>query len=248
MRSSILRSSILWFAFSFMLFAPECLRSQCANCDNGTLSCSFDYECQDWCGPSYVCDSSFFVCTYQPPSPIIIDVDGNGYAMTSAEDGVVFDFYGAGHPIKVSWTARGSDDAWLALDINGNGSIENAGELFGNWTLLPRSKRRASDGFEALGAYDAVENGGNSDGVIDAADRIYSKLLLWRDGNHNGVSESDELFSLPAMQITSVDLNYHLVRFVDQYGNAFRYRSRLRSAKDTTVGRFAYDVFLVKAP
>lgn len=236
-------------ALAIVLLSPVSLRAQCAECDNGTLSCSFDYECQDWCGSSYyVCDSSFFVCWYQPPSPILIDVNGNGFAMTSAEEGVSFDFYGTGHPVKLSWTARGSDDAWLALDLNGNGRIDDAGELFGNRTLVVGLNRRAADGFEALAAYDTLPNGGNGDGIIGASDRIFSKLLLWRDSSHNGASEPGELSALAAAGILSIDLKYHLVLFVDEYGNAFRYRARVRSAKDTSVGRFAYDVFLIKAP
>lgn len=42
-------------------------------------------------------------------SPIIIDILGNGYAMTDAQAGVDFDFNGDGIPHRMSWTSAASE-------------------------------------------------------------------------------------------------------------------------------------------
>ena len=49
------------------------------------------------------------------------------------------------------------------------------------------------NGFLALAIYDAPELAGVRDGLISAEDAVFSKLLLWIDSNHDGVSQSSEL-------------------------------------------------------
>lgn len=198
-----------------------------------------------------VCDEggwSFDWCVCVPYySPVLVDLSGNGFDLTNAEQGVNFDLNNIGASERIAWTVLNSDDAWLALDRNGNGAIDDGSELFGDTT--PQSAPvigEKKNGFRALAEYDKAINGGNEDGAIDAMDAIYSSLRLWQDVNHNGISESSELHSLASSNVVGLDLNYKSSKRTDQYGNEFRFRAKVK-AKDGT-GRWAWDVFLVKAP
>jgi hypothetical protein len=181
------------------------------------------------------------------PSPIILDLSGKGFFLTSAQDGVSFDITGTDQPIRISWTSAGADNAFLCLP-DSDGKCDDGKDLFGNFTPQPPSQH--PNGFAALAVYDKPENGGNGDGIIDARDKIFAFLRLWIDSNHDGISQPDELFALPSRGVDSISLNYHPSMRRDQYGNLFRYRARVNPddlSTDADLGRTAYDVFFVTA-
>lgn len=129
-------------------------------------------------------------------------------------------------------------------DVEKNQRIDDGSELFGVGMTLPDGNR-ARDGFEALAAYDRVINGGNGDGHITNADRIWHRLRLWRDANHNGVSEKPEIFPIQSACVVSFDLAWIRSSDVDLAGNQHRmvstYLCRVGGAPDEQ--RALVDVF-----
>lgn len=224
------------------VFFRKCYLGGCC-CPSGSCGGGGGIDgCEFGCPPEYVCVEG--LCS--AASPILIDVDGNGFKLTNKAGGVNFDLNADGTAGLLSWTAANSDDAWLVLDRNANGTVDTGRELFGNATLQsPPPDGYVNNGFNALSEFDKQQNGGNQDGKVTSSDTIFSSLLAWQDTNHNGISESSELHSLQSLGVTSLDCYYKESKRVDAHGNWFRYRAKVGDARGSQVAKWAWDVFLV---
>ena len=168
--------------------------------------------------------------------PLVIDMGKTGFELTDIKNGVHFDMDSNGYAEKTGWIT--GDDAFLALDRNGDGVINNSGELFGDRTLL-KNGQYASSGFEALAEFDD-----NNDGIIDAHDQVYNQLLLWQDKNHDGISTPDELTTLSEAGIKSINLGCNSVNSSDKAsGSVLANISSVQfsDGTETSVGEFKFN-------
>jgi hypothetical protein len=222
---------------------PEKEQQLYANCD------LFIPPSCDQNGYDYDGNGDYYYCL----SPIVIATGkGQRYKLSSAAEGVTFDVDADGTPEQVSWTLANDDVAFLAIDRNGNGAIDDGAELFGNHTLAG-----ARNGFEALQNMNMALNGGVRSGRIDSTEPLYSKLLLWTDRNHNGVSEPSELRPFSDL-FSAIIPAWTNANRKDGNGNQFRYegwvfarsksgQNKPESALDANARRrTVYDVYLVK--
>ena len=232
---------------------------------------AYEYGCSWYCEPepdvlgsclaggaTRYWDYDICECADSSASPIVIDLQGDGLKLTGPQGGVSFDLRADGQPVRTAWTRAGSLDAFLALDRNHNGTIDDGSELFGNVTPQPVSakkpsrKKKAPNGFLALSVFDDRTNGGNEDRMITEDDAIYGSLLLWVDANHDGVSQPDELKSLAEYGVRSISLHYIVGKEVDEFGNIYRFRSHVLMDRDIvdngSIRRRAIDVFFKIMP
>ena len=132
--------------------------------------------------------------------PLIIDLGQDGIHLGPAGSGVYFDLAGDGQALHLQWTAAYGDEAFIALDRNGNGIVDDGSELFTNYNLLLLEHTPAPNGFADLAQYDHPELG-NDDGLISQADLIWSQLKLWKDSNADGISTLSEMYTPQAFNI-----------------------------------------------
>jgi Ca2+-binding RTX toxin-like protein len=128
-------------------------------------------------------------------SPLVIDLSSahTGVTLTAwnaSTTDTFFDLNASGFAVQTAWV--GGDTGLLARDLNSNGAIDSAAELFGSPTV---------DGFAKLAALDS-----NHDLRIDINDADWSTLVVWTDDNGDAVTQSGELHSLASLGIANIDL------------------------------------------
>lgn len=130
--------------------------------------------------------------------PVALDLDGDGIELVSKDDTrAYFDTDGDGFRSHIGWI--GADDAFLAIDKNTDGKIDQAEELsFALWTM-----DAADTDIEALKTiFDT-----NSDNVLDVSDNQFSQFRVWQDANGDGITDDGELKTLAEAGIASINLN-----------------------------------------
>lgn len=163
---------------------------------------------------------------WSPWSPIILDLAGDGFALTGLDEAVAFDIDADGIREFIGWVSNVPNmDAFLVLDRNENGIVDDGSELFGNATPLIRGGI-AEHGFEALAEWDRIENGGNFDGAISAHDAVFERLWLWQDIDHDGWSDAGELIRLRKAGVLRIGTNFVETPDVDEHGNLLRFYGR----------------------
>jgi hypothetical protein len=173
---------------------------------------------------------------YEPPPrpdppdencPVLLDLDQDGFHLSGPDPAVLFDIDADGVRDPIAWTRANDDDAFLCLDRNGNGLIDDGTELFGYATPL-RNGQPAQVGYRALAELDSQEAGGNRDGVVDASDATFANLCVWVDRNRDGVSQSQEISGLSQVGVAALEYRYRVTQLRDSYGNLFRYVSTVK--------------------
>ncbi len=183
-----------------------------------------------------VCDSGIDVNIYDTTSyayvsPIAIDMNGDGVQTTAlgATEGK-FDLHNNGEAVESGWLS--GEDAFLAVDANGNGEIDDRSELFGG---------QVGEGFAKLASYDS-----NHDGVVDASDDRFDELKVWQDANQNHQTDEGELISLAEAGIASLGTGYSVLGEVDSAGNLHLEQGTVTMADGSQA--VMSDVYLNMAP
>ena len=107
--------------------------------------------------------------------PLVIDLNNDGIKGTNLDYKINFDLDNNGFKEATSWIDN--NDAFIAIDKNNNGTIDNGSELFGNKSISNNAyaytNPNSKNGFEALSEFDS-----NNDGIIDINDEKFANLNL----------------------------------------------------------------------
>jgi hypothetical protein len=175
-------------------------------------------------------------------TPIVLDVAGNGIQLTGWKYGVPFRLRPWQTTSLTAWTKQATDDGWLTLDLNENGTVDTGIELLGDASPQPTPPSGAErNGFLALAKWDK-----NDDQVIDDQDLVFSMLRVWQDKSHDGISQSKEIKTLAEVGVAGIRLDYAEPRTPDGHGNVLRYTAAVIKKAGFPIGDTAYDVTLAR--
>ncbi|GHC78407.1 hypothetical protein GCM10007320_18680 [Pseudorhodoferax aquiterrae] len=154
-------------------------------------------------------------------TPIVLDLDGNGIQTVARQaSDASFDLFGNGSPVHSGWISGG--DGFLAVDSNGNGRIDDIGELFGG--------NAKGAGFAKLASFDS-----NGDGLVDGRDAAFGELRVWVDADGNRQTDAGELRTLADAGIAALTVDYVEQPFLDAQGNLHLERSSASLADGSVV-------------
>ena len=155
--------------------------------------------------------------------PVVIDTEHDGFEFGGEERRVAFAMWPyEGFQVQ-NWVVPRGDDAFLALDLNGNGAIDDGTELFGNGTLLYLENRLAENGFIAMAQYDRFALGGNEDGRLSPEDEVWPDLLMWLDRDADGVTDRGELTPVIDSDLIEISLITYETNHWDRNQNWWRF-------------------------
>ena len=161
-------------------------------------------------------------------APIVLDLNGNGVTIIdNKRTKVGFDWDRDGRKDQTGWI--GTDDGFLFIDRDGNGTVTNAGEL-----SFASDKEGAKSDLDGLRAFDS-----NGDGIFSSADDQFSQFKVWRDKNDNGRVDKKEILSLQAAGVASIDLTGEAVNQSWEWGENITVNTGTFTRTNGTVGSFS---------
>ncbi|MDF1751630.1 MAG: DUF5801 repeats-in-toxin domain-containing protein [Verrucomicrobiales bacterium] len=179
--------------------------------------------------------SQFSVSFTSAISPVTLDLDGDGLEFIPLSEQLMFDFDGDGNLDQSAWV--GPDDALLAIDLNGDGLVNDGSEV-----VFTQHAEGAETDLEGLAlAYDS-----NHDGKLDANDDEFSLFGVWQDKNSNGINEEGEFMSLEEAGIVSIDLSGDGNAYTAAEGDVYIYGESSFTKADGETGAVGDAAFAVE--
>jgi len=167
---------------------------------------------------TFLCQQPGSEVLYTCTTPLVLVFDGSAVSFAADAGTASFNLAPTGSApiLRTDWPTAATP--WLAFDVDGDGKITSGAELFGSATALPDG-RIARQGFEALAALDDT-----GDGIVDAKDRAFARLLVWRDGDGDRISTAAELSTVAAEGVRGIGVAFSVRPRCDERGNCERER------------------------